>query len=92
MEEPFTSRFRWPQIAALQRDRRTQLPFLGYVTDLERLYSEIGSLGDATVEMAFLDLAGFGAWNNRFGMAAGDEVLRFLADELKQIPDTRRDP
>ena len=37
--------------------------------------------------MAFLDLAGFGAWNNRFGMAAGDEVLRFLADELKRIPD-----
>ena len=36
--------------------------------------------------MAFLDLAGFGAWNNRFGMAAGDEVLRFLADELRSIP------
>jgi GGDEF domain-containing protein len=88
MEQPFATRFRWPQLAAQQRDRRTQLPFLGYVTDLGRLYGEIGSLGDAPVEMAFLDLAGFGAWNNRFGMAAGDEVLRFLADELKQIPDT----
>jgi GGDEF domain-containing protein len=88
MEEPFDRRFRWPQTAAQQRDRRTQLPFLGYLTDLQRLYAEIGSLGEATVEIAFLDLAGFGAWNNRFGMAAGDEVLRFLADELQRIPDS----
>ena len=87
MDEPFATRFGWPQLAAQQRDRRTQLPFLGYLTDLQRLYAEIGSLGDAAVEMAFLDLAGFGEWNNRFGMAAGDEVLRFLADELKQISD-----
>lgn len=61
MGEPFASRFRWPQLATQQRDRRTQLPFLGYLTDLQRLYAEIGSLGDASVEMAFLDLAGFGA-------------------------------
>jgi diguanylate cyclase (GGDEF)-like protein len=64
------------------------LPFLGYLDDLQRLFSEIKSLGNASIEMAFLDLAGFRAWNNRFGMAAGDDVLRFLADELKRIPDS----
>jgi GGDEF domain-containing protein len=84
---PFPERFRWPQLATEQRDRRTGLPFLGYLADLGRLFSEVPSLSDATVEIAFLDLAGFGAWNNVFGMAAGDEVLRFLADELVAIPD-----
>jgi len=85
--QPFSRRFRWPQLATQQRDRRTQLPFLGYLIDLERLYVEVGSLRDASVEIAFLDLAGFGLWNNRFGMAAGDDVLRFLAAELRAIPD-----
>ena len=86
--EPFGRRFRWPQVATQQRDRRTQLPFLGYLIDLHRLYVEIDSLREAPVEIAFLDLAGFGAWNNQFGMAAGDEVLRFLADELATIPES----
>lgn len=86
LELPFPSRFRWPQLAVEQRDRRTGLPFLGYLADLARLFSEVASLAVAPVELAFLDLAGFGAWNNAFGMAAGDEVLRFLASELAAVP------
>jgi GGDEF domain-containing protein len=84
---PFFQRFRWPQLAVAQRDRRTGLPFLGYLVDLSRLYAEIASLARIQVELAFLDLAGFGVWNDRFGMAAGDEVLRFLAAELAGLPD-----
>jgi GGDEF domain-containing protein len=83
---PFERRFRWPELATHQRDRRTQLPFLGYLLDLECLYLEIDHLRTAPVELAFLDLAGFGDWNNAFGMAAGDDVLRFLADQLALIP------
>jgi GGDEF domain-containing protein len=86
LARPFPARFRWPQLAVEQRDRRTGLPFLGYVADLARLFAEVPSLMAAPVSLAFLDLAGFGEWNNRFGMAAGDEVLRFLASELASVP------
>ncbi len=88
LARPFPARFRWPQLATEQRDRRTQLPFLGYLADLARLFAEVPALAAAPVEIAFLDLAGFGAWNNRHGMAAGDEVLRFLAAELAGLPDS----
>ena len=33
-QRPFSQRFRWPQLAVEQRDRRTALPFLGYLVDL----------------------------------------------------------
>jgi GGDEF domain-containing protein len=84
---PFAQRFAWPQLAVEHLDRRTGLPFLGYVADVERLFAEVPALRGQELEMAFLDLAGFGAWNNKFGMAAGDDVLRFLAAELRRIPD-----
>lgn len=87
-QRPFSQRFRWPQLAVEQRDRRTALPFLGYLVDLARLFREIPSLASTPVDLAFLDLAGFGVWNNRFGMAEGDKVLRFLASELTSIPET----
>ncbi len=86
LSRPFPARFRWPGLAVEQRDRRTGLPFLGYLADLARLFAEVPSLAGAPVELAFLDLAGFGDWNNAFGMAAGDEVLRFLASELAAVP------
>jgi len=85
---PFAERFRWPHLATEHRDRRTRLPFLGYLADLARLCAEVPALARAPVEIAFLDLAGFGAWNNRYGMAAGDEVLRFLAGELTDLPES----
>lgn len=88
LAHPFPHRFRWPHLATQQRDRRTQLPFLGYLADLARLFAEVPALAKAPVEIAFLDLAGFGAWNNQYGMAAGDDVLRFLAAELASLPDS----
>jgi GGDEF domain-containing protein len=84
---PFAARFRWPQLSVVHLDRRTMLPFLSYLEDLAGLFAAVPSLKRHQVELAFLDLAGFGAWNNLFGMARGDEVLQFLASELQGIPD-----
>jgi GGDEF domain-containing protein len=84
---PFPERFAWPQLSVEHRDRRTGLPFLGYLADLERVFDEVPALHDMKLEIAFLDLAHFGEWNTSFGMSKGDDVLRFLARELRRIPD-----
>lgn len=84
---PFATRFRWPQLAREQRDRRTDLPFYAYLADLAALFAEVPGLADAPVELAFLDLARFGEFNNAAGMAMGDEVLRRFAAELRTLPD-----
>ena len=68
------------------RDRRTGLPFYGYFSDLERLFEAVPGLASARIDMAFIDLAGFGSFNNAFGMAKGDEVLRAFAQALARIP------
>jgi GGDEF domain-containing protein len=83
---PFAERFRWPHLALTNRDRRTGLPFYAYFADLERLFAEVPGLADADVEVAFLDLAGFGTFNNAYGMARGDEALRAFAQALDRIP------
>jgi GGDEF domain-containing protein len=83
---PFAERFRWPHLALANRDRRTGLPFYGYFSDLGRLFAEVPGLADCDVEVAFLDLAGFGKFNNEFGMARGDEALRAFAQALDEIP------
>lgn len=85
---PFASRFRWPQLAREQRDRRTGLPFYWYLVDLAAIFAEIPGLASAPIEMAFLDLARFGDFNNTHGMAMGDEVLRHFATELRRVPES----
>ena len=40
----------------------------------------------AAIDLAFIDLAGFGAFNNGSGMAMGDRVLRTFAQALARIP------
>ena len=75
--------------AKLARDRKTGLPFYAYFDDLGRLFSELGGLGESTVELAFLDLAGFRAFNNRYGQDMGDEVLRAFAEEIGALPTSR---
>ncbi len=87
-EQPFPARFAWPEVATTNRDRRTGLPWYAYFADLARLYQEVPGLGAASTEVAFLDLAGFGAFNNRHGMAMGDAVLREFAQALAEIPGT----
>jgi len=85
---PFSERFRWPHVAVTNRDRRTGLPFYGYFSDVERLFCAIPGLADASLDIAFIDLAGFGKFNNAFGMEQGDQVLRTFAQALTRIPDS----
>lgn len=88
VETPFAARWRWPQLAIEHRDRRTGLAWGTWLADLGRLMSEVGGLSRAPIEIAFIDLAGFGAWNTRFGQALGDRVLRSFAQVLAAIPGT----
>jgi GGDEF domain-containing protein len=88
LETPFAARWRWPQLAIEHRDRRTGLAWGTWLADLGRLMSEVGGLSRAPIEVAFIDLAGFGAWNTRFGQALGDRVLRSFARVLEAIPGT----
>ena len=83
---PFAERFTWPHLAVTNRDRRTGLPFYGYFADLERLFEACPASPQAGIDVAFIDLAGFGTFNNAFGMAKGDEVLRMFAQALARIP------
>jgi GGDEF domain-containing protein len=86
---PFAERFRWPHLALTNRDRRTGLPFYGYFSDLERLCAEVPDLARSDVEVAFIDLAGFGDFNNAHGMAMGDAALRLFAQALDRLPGSR---
>ena len=83
---PFAERFAWPEVATTSRDRRTGLPRYDYYADFARLCQEVSGLGSASIDAAFLDLAGFGAFNNRHGMAMGDAVLHEFGQALASIP------
>jgi GGDEF domain-containing protein len=85
MQRTFSERFRWPSIALTDRDRRTGLPFYAYYADFERLCTEVAGLAHAPVEVAFIDLAGFGRFNNEFGMAMGDRALAGFAQALARL-------
>jgi GGDEF domain-containing protein len=87
-ERPFHERFRWPGYERSARDRRTRLPWWAAFGDVVvRTFERVPGLADARTEMAFLDLAGFGAFNGSHGQARGDEVLRVLGKALAAIPD-----
>jgi GGDEF domain-containing protein len=88
IERPFANRFRWPRLARWQRDRKTHVPLFAFYEDLARAVAELGALGEAPVEVAFLDLIGFGHWNKANGQELGDEVLRLLAAALREIPES----
>ena len=87
-DRPFAERFTWPHLAVTNRDRRTGIPFYGYFADLERLFQAVPGLREAPTDVAFIDLAGFGTFNNSFGMAEGDRVLRTFAQALTRIEGT----
>ncbi len=86
LDAPFADRWHWPQLAIEHRDRRSGLAWGTWLGDLGRLMSEVPGLSRAPIEIAFIDLAGFGAWNTRFGQALGDRVLRSFAQTLAQVP------
>ena len=84
---PFHERFRWPGYQRWDRDRRTQLPWWAAFGDvLVRTFERVPGLAAARIETAFIDLAGFGSFNTRFGQAAGDDVLRSFARALAAVP------
>jgi GGDEF domain-containing protein len=86
---PFAERFRFPQVPLANLDRKTSLPFFAFFDDLSRLFGAVPGLASANVPIAFLDLTGFGAFNNAFGQDAGDTVLAVLASELEGITFAR---
>lgn len=88
-ERPFAERFRWPFLAAANRDHKTGLPFFAYFADLARLFSALPGLATAEAELAFIDLVGFRTFNNRYGQDAGDAVLGAFARELETLAACR---
>jgi GGDEF domain-containing protein len=87
LELPFAARFRWPYAADTARDRKTGLPTFAYFDDLARLLGATPGLGAVPIDLAFVDLAAFGDFNNREGQALGDEALRVFATALAAVPD-----
>lgn len=79
---PFFARFRFPHPREGSLDHKTGLPSYAYFVELSRLMQELPGLATATCPIAFMDLAGFRAFNNRFGQDLGDAVLRSFATEL----------
>lgn len=86
-DRPFHERFRWPGYDRASRDRRTRLPWWAAFGDvMVRTFERVPGLATARTDLAFIDLAGFGAFNTRFGQARGDEVLRVLGRVLADLP------
>ncbi|MEZ4225618.1 MAG: diguanylate cyclase [Polyangiaceae bacterium] len=87
--QPFATRFRWPYLPAANRDQKTGLPFFAYFSDLARLLAALPGLSSSDVELGFVDLVGFRAFNNAFGQERGDQVLRAFAEELTTLDQVR---
>jgi len=87
-ERPFHERFAWPRYARTDLDRKTQIPGFAAFDALDRLFTTLTGIGEASIEMAFTDLAGFRLFNNACGQETGDEVLRLFARHLAEIPDS----
>ena len=88
-ERPFRERFRWPHVPRWMVDERVAVPrFEAYLVDA-RLFETVDGLRHVPVDVGFVDMAGFGAWNSVHGQAAGDEMLALLAAQLKTLPDSR---
>lgn len=86
---PFSARFRWPYCGPSVMDQKTAVPFFAHFLDVAKLLASLPGLAAAPVELAFIDLIGFRAFNNRFGQDAGDEVLRMFAGHLQTIEMAR---
>jgi GGDEF domain-containing protein len=85
----FADRFRWPHAPAANRDQKTRLPFFAWFDLLARLFAALPGLATAQTDVAFLDLAGFRAFNNGHGQDAGDAVLAAFATELTRLAAAR---
>jgi diguanylate cyclase (GGDEF)-like protein len=88
-QQPFVRRFRWPYPPAHARDSKTGLPTFAFFSELVRFLAAVPWLSAVPLELAFIDLIGFRAFNNRYGQQRGDDVLRLLAGELGALADAR---
>jgi GGDEF domain-containing protein len=79
---PFAGRFLWPHISPSTRDHKLSLPNYTWFEQAADLFSSLPGLSRQPMTAAFIDLAGFGTFNNRFGQDTGDEVLRKFASHL----------
>ena len=84
----FTERFRWPTLPVWSRDRTTGLPMMAVFDELAVALASTSGLAQAPLELAFIDLAGFGTFNNDHGMDAGDRALAAYASALLRLPRT----
>jgi hypothetical protein len=84
-ERPFPDRFSWPQAPIWARDRLTGLTTMAILDELETVLAAIPALGRQPIEVAFVDLAGFGGFNSRQGQVAGDEVLAMLGATFREL-------
>lgn len=82
---PFAERFVFPILQSADKDRKTGLASFSYFDDLGRLFASTKELARSQIDLAFLDLAGFRAFNNAYGQDAGDAVLAELAAALREI-------
>jgi GGDEF domain-containing protein len=86
---PFAERFAFPHVPAVNLDRKTRLPFYAYFDDLSRTFAALPGISATKTEVAFIDLAGFGAFNNACGQDVGDAALGAFAEAISELPGTR---
>ena len=88
-ERPYKERFRWPHVAADRMDSKVGAPGFDAYLVLTRLFAGVAGLAPEALDIAFLDMAGFGEWNKANGQDEGDRLLALLTDQLQGIPDSR---
>ncbi len=81
----FPDRFTWPSAPVWARDRLTGLTTVATLDELGHVFDGLPRLAAESIEVAFLDLAGFGEWNNAYGQSKGDELLTVLGRSLLEI-------
>jgi hypothetical protein len=83
---PFPERFEWPQAPIWSRDRLSGLTTLATLDELAAATARLSPLAALPIEAAFIDLAGFGAWNTTHGQTRGDDLIGVLGRSLGAIP------
>jgi GGDEF domain-containing protein len=78
----FSERFIWPSLDVSDRDVKTGIANFGWFTNVATLLQAIPDLAKASVQVAFIDLAGFKKFNDKFGQDAGDEVISLFAQHI----------
>ncbi len=85
-QRPFAARFAWPSAPIWARDRLSGLTTLATLEELELILGGLPALAAQPIEAAFIDLAGFGAWNTTHGQVRGDAVIECLGRALGELP------